>query len=172
MSAANIRFRKCRKKLTPKRSGRSVESVFGAHPEPTPGGPASLPNPPAQKPFHTVPIYYINLGTICADRQLPGDCTVRVNADAAKHHSAWRHCAFQWPILKMRVPYFGQYPIKALRDHHPDDEGRARGNARLTATREAALNYARSRNFGFFGAGSASCSNDRSLTRLVSIVWR
>jgi hypothetical protein len=26
----------------------------------------------------------MNLGTICAHRQLPGDCTVRVNADAAR----------------------------------------------------------------------------------------
>jgi hypothetical protein len=134
--------------------------------------PGIAPEPTSAKPFHAVPIYYMNLGTICADRQLPGDCTVRVNADAAKHHSAWRHRAFQWPILKMRVPCFGQYPIKALRDHHPDDEGRAGGNARLTAMREAALNYARRRNFGFFGAGSACCSNDRSLTRLVSIAWR
>jgi hypothetical protein len=36
----------------------------------------------------------LNLGGACSDLLMPGDCNVRTNASAAKHHSARRRCAF------------------------------------------------------------------------------
>jgi hypothetical protein len=56
--------------------------------------PGTIPEPAGPK---TVPCP-VNLGTLCADRQLPGDCAVRINANAAKHHSAWWRCPLRCPI--------------------------------------------------------------------------
>jgi hypothetical protein len=49
---------------------------------------------------------FLHLAGFVLYRQLPGDCSVRINADAARHHSAWWRCAFQWPVLDLRAAQF------------------------------------------------------------------
>jgi hypothetical protein len=50
----------------------------------------------------------LNLPPRPTDTTLPGDCAIRTNANTARHHSAWRRCAFAWPV---GVDRDGVHPI-------------------------------------------------------------